>query len=43
MNTFEELERLMRENKDVLIRLKNGTPKPMKMEKIEIKKERESK
>ena len=33
MNAFEELEKLMKENKDVLIRLKNDTPKPMKMEK----------
>lgn len=33
MNAFEELERLMEKNKDVLIRLKNGTFKPMDMEK----------
>lgn len=34
MNAFEELEKLMEENKDVLIRLKNDTPKPIKMEKV---------
>ena len=32
MNTFKELEKLMEKNKDVLIRLKNDTPKPIKME-----------